>query len=74
VTSLGWLMFGDREVGVEINNDDVRLAKAEWLAAWESDAANDRVSLLYDDYVRLVSAQAQQLADRVRRSKPRLVE
>jgi hypothetical protein len=74
VTSLGWLMFGDREVGVEINNDDVRLAKAEWLVAWESDASNDRVSLLYDDYVRLVSAQAQQLADRVRRSKPRLVE
>jgi len=67
-------MFGDREIGVEINNSDVRVAKAEWLAAWESDASNDRVSTLYDDYVRLVSAQAQQIAEVVRRSKPRLVE
>lgn len=74
MTQVGWAMFGDREIGIEISNNDVRLAKADWLAAWESDAPNDRVSALYDDYVRMVSAQAQQFADDVRRSRPRLVD
>lgn len=67
-------MSFDRAFRIDITNNDIRLAKIDWLAAWESDAPNDRVSDLYEDYARLVSAQAQQIADDVRRARPRLVE
>ncbi|HEY5516444.1 MAG TPA: hypothetical protein VIK12_09590 [Pengzhenrongella sp.] len=67
-------MSQDREFRVDITNTDIRSAKVSWLTAWESDAPNDRVSDLYEDYARLVSAQAQQIADAVRLSRPRLVD
>lgn len=67
-------MSPDRELRIDITNDDIRSAKLAWLASWESDAPNDRVSDLYDDYAALVSAQAQQIADGTRRARPRLVE
>lgn len=67
-------MSQDRELRIDITNDDIRLAKLSWLTAWESDAPNERVSTLYDDYARLVSAQAQQIAEGVRRMRPRLVD
>jgi hypothetical protein len=52
---------------VHITNADVRDARARWLAAYEGSAPDPLVDLLYQDYVHLVSAQAQQLADDVRR-------
>ena len=67
-------MSADRELRIDITNDDIRQAKVAWLTAWESDAPNDRVSDLYEDYAALVSAQAQQIAESVRRARPRLVE
>ena len=67
-------MSSDRELRIDITTSDIRLAKVAWLTAWESDAPNDRVSDLYEDYAALVSAQAQQIADGVRRARPRLVE
>ena len=67
-------MSADRELRIDITNDDIRQAKVAWLSAWESDAPNERVSDLYEDYAALVSAQAQQIAESVRRARPRLVE
>ncbi|MGV8967109.1 MAG: hypothetical protein ACOH2F_12605 [Cellulomonas sp.] len=67
-------MSPDRELRIDITNSDIRQAKVAWLVAWESDAPNDRVSDLYEDYAALVSAQAQQIADGARRGRPRLVE
>jgi len=67
-------MSADRELRIDITNDDIRQAKVAWLTAWESDAPNERVSDLYEDYAALVSAQAQQIAESVRRARPRLVE
>ena len=67
-------MSFDHEFRVEITNYDIRLAKVSWIAAWESDAPNTKVSDLYEDYARLISAQAQQIADDFRRPRPRLVE
>lgn len=70
----GLVMFLEREIRIDITNHDIRLAKAAWLTAWESDAPNDRVADLYVDYAALISAQAQQIADDVRSARPRLVE
>lgn len=64
----------DREFHIDITNNDIRLAKSSWLTARESDAPNHRVAELYEDYARLVSAQAQQIADDVRRNRPRGVD
>ena len=64
----------DREFRIVITNNDIRLAKSSWLTAWESDAPNHHVSDLYEDYARLVSAQAQQIAEDVRRNWPRRVD
>lgn len=70
----GVCMSLDREFRIDITNDDIRLAKTSWLTAWESDAPNHRVSDLYEDYARLVSAQAQQIADDFRRNRRRRVD
>ena len=67
-------MSSDRELRIDITTSDIRQAKVAWLTAWESDAPNDRVSDLYEDYAALVSAQALQIADGVLRARPRLVE
>jgi len=62
----------DRVVGsldwrVDITNADVRDAKQAWLAAHDGGAPEALVDLLYQDYLHLVSAQAQQFAEDLRR-------
>ena len=52
---------------VDISNDDLRDAKRRWLAAHDGGAPDDLVDLVYQDYVHLISAQAQQFADDLRR-------
>ncbi|QTE29826.1 hypothetical protein [Pengzhenrongella sicca] len=64
-------MPSDEELRIEITDKDIRLAKIAWLTAWESDAPHERVSGLYADYTRFVSAQAQQIADDDRRARKR---
>lgn len=57
---------------VEVTNDDIRAAKHLWLDAQEAPAPdNDRIARLYDDYRRMVIAQAQQIADDFRASRGR---
>jgi hypothetical protein len=57
---------------VEVTNDDIRAAKHLWLDAQEAAAPdNDRIARLYDDYRRMVIAQAQQIADDFRASRGR---
>ena len=60
-----------REWRVELTNADVRAAKEKWLAAYEGGGPNSLIDLLYQDYVHLISAQAQQLADELRRRDQR---
>lgn len=67
-------MPSDHEYLIDITDTDIRLAKVSWLTAWESDASHARVSDLYEDYARLVSGQAQQIADEDRAGRPRLVD
>lgn len=57
----------DGQWQVHVTNADVRHARARWLTAYEGSAPDSLVDLLYQDYVHLVSAQAQQLADDLRR-------
>ncbi len=58
---------------IHVTNEDICLAKARWLAAWQFDASNDRVCDLYDVYVQSISAQAKQIAHVVLRPPLRLV-
>ena len=51
------------ELRIEVNNADIREARRLWEGAAEGDASAERVAMLKTDYVRLISAQAQQIAD-----------
>ena len=51
---------------VDVTDADIRAAKRAWIAARDSDASDAEVDRRYDDLRRLVSAQAQQIADAVR--------
>ena len=51
---------------VEITDADIRAAKRAWIAARDSDATDAEVDRRYEDLRRLVSGQAQQIADVVR--------
>ena len=51
---------------VDVTDADIRAAKRAWIAARNSDASDAEVDRRYDDLRRLVSAQAQQIADVVR--------
>jgi uncharacterized protein YecT (DUF1311 family) len=51
---------------VDVTDADIRAAKRAWLAARDGDATDAQVDDRYDVLRRLVSAQAQQLADDVR--------
>ena len=55
-----------------ISDDDVRAAKRQWLAARDGDGEvpDERVETLFERYRTLISRQAQQLADEVRRNRP----
>ena len=59
-----------REWRVDVTNADVRTAKEQWLAAYEGGGPTSLIDLLYQDYVHLISAQAQQLADELRHRHP----
>ncbi|MFF1531331.1 hypothetical protein [Cellulomonas sp. NPDC058312] len=51
---------------VDVTDADIRLAKRAWTAARDGDATDAEVDRRYEDLRRLVSAQAQQIADEVR--------
>lgn len=51
---------------VEITDGDIRAAKRAWIAARDGAATDAEVDRRYDDLRRLVSGQAQQIADVVR--------
>jgi hypothetical protein len=54
---------------VEVTNADIAAARRLWELADSGDSSTDRVALLRADYVRLISAQAQQMADDFRREQ-----
>ena len=64
----------DREPRMDVTNIDILQAKSGWAAAFESPATNDHVLDLYEDYVRLLMTQAQQITDSFSRPRLRLVE
>ena len=59
------------ECRVEITDDDVRAARLAWRAAREQDPHSARTERLYEGYRRIVSGQAQQIADDFRRDRGR---
>ena len=56
---------------MEITDDDVRAAKKDWLRARDHGAPVGAVDSAFWFYSRLISTQAQQLADDVRRARGR---
>lgn len=54
---------------VDITNADVREAKHRWLVAHDGGGPDALIDLLYQDYAHLISAQAQQIAEDVRRGR-----
>jgi len=54
---------------VEITDEDIRAAKVLWEVARDGVAPPAEVESRFDDYRRLVSAQAQQIADDFRRRR-----
>jgi hypothetical protein len=57
------------ENGVTVTDEDIRAAKRAWRRAADGHASSERVAMLHDSYRRLVSAQAQQIADDFRRRR-----
>lgn len=51
---------------VDVTNVDVREAKHRWLVADDGGGPDALIDLLYQDYVHVISAQAQQIADDLR--------
>ena len=62
-------MATDDLLRMEITDADVRAAKRDWLSARDGDAPASIVESTFWFYSRLISTQAQQLADDVRRSR-----
>lgn len=60
-------MREERELRVEVSDADIHLAKADWLAARDGGFPEIVVADAFEVYRRLISAQAQQLADEFRR-------
>ncbi|BDO41303.1 hypothetical protein [Cellulomonas sp. NTE-D12] len=48
---------------VDVTDQDISTARSLWVAARDGDADDARVALLFQDLFRLISAQAQQIAD-----------
>jgi len=63
-----------RESRADVTSADIRRAKARWAAAFGSADTNDHILDLYEDYVRLVTTQAQQITDSFSRPRLRLVK
>lgn len=59
------------ELRVEVSDADISAAKADWLAARDSGFPEVLVDRAFDVYRRLISAQAQQIADDFRRRRPK---
>ena len=57
----------ESELRVEVSDDDIHLAKADWLSARDGGRPDALVESAFDLYRRLISAQAQQIADDFRR-------
>lgn len=53
---------------VDVTDQDISAARNLWVAARDGDADDVRVALLFQDLFRLISAQAQQIADDFRAS------
>jgi hypothetical protein len=56
----------DDDARVVITNTDIAAAKRDWQLARSRGDLPDRIDAAYDLYLRLVSAQAQQIADTFR--------
>lgn len=54
---------------VEVTDADIAAARRLWERAVSDGAPEDRVTLLRADYIGLISAQAQQIADDFRRNR-----
>jgi hypothetical protein len=61
----------DDTLRMEITDADVRAARREWLAARDSTATTHTVEHAFWYYTRLISTQAQQIADDLRRTHGR---
>ena len=61
-------MGDDDHSPIEITDADVRAAKRAWLAARDDECSNDDADELLEAYGRLISAQAQQIAEQFRRA------
>jgi hypothetical protein len=61
----------DETLRMEITDVDVRSAKRDWLAARDGFATREIVERAFWFYTRLISTQAQQIADDVRRTRDR---
>jgi len=59
----------DDDLRVEILDADVRAAKQDWLAARDGGAPTSIVDATFWLYTRLMSTQAQQLADEFRKTR-----
>ena len=59
------------ELRVDVSNADIAMARRLWKRAAEAGAPPTFVEVLLSDYVQLISAQAQQIADDFRRSRKR---
>jgi hypothetical protein len=51
---------------VVVTDDDIRGARRRWNEALDAGEPSERVELFYDDLRRMVSAQAQQIAEEFR--------
>ncbi|MBO3085795.1 hypothetical protein [Cellulomonas fengjieae] len=57
------------DLRIDVTDADIRAARRLWEAAADGGATADRVQLLRAGYIRLISAQAQQIADDFRREQ-----
>ena len=58
------------ELRIDVTNDDLFAARAAWRRAVAADAPRARIFMLLDDIAQLSSAQAQQVAEASRPTKP----
>ncbi len=57
------------ELRVEVTDADIKVARRLWSDAVHAGEPQERVDALRADHARLISAQAQQIADDFRRSR-----
>jgi len=57
------------DLRIDVSDADIAVARRLWVDAVRTDAEPARVERLLSDYVQLISAQAQQIADDFRRTR-----